>query len=217
MKSEIQLTQRQQLILTGVLRDVRRVLRRAVNHRKVNSSAALEGTVRTRRWQRDRESRRARAARAGLVVVNLWRWLGRSPSGSDRVLVHRDLLRLEAMGLLKRQADRSGRRTTHVKLTAPGHQIARRLLAQQDALADDEAFDVEDFSMLPLDWPMEAQNEPGEVAAPTSLSDVPPAADVAVASPPVNVSPPDVPPTAACATVGSFPSYGTQFAGHADA
>jgi len=96
--------------------------------------------------------RRIREALDGLAAVNLWRWLGRTPSGVDRVLCHRELLRLEAAGLLKRQAGRSGRRTTHVRLTATGRQVARELLAQQDAVAADETFDVEDFPLLPLDW-----------------------------------------------------------------
>ena len=85
--------------------------------------------------------------------MNLWRWLGRTVTGSDRVLCHRELLRLEAAGFLKRYAGRSGRRTTHVKLTTNGLRVARRLLAQQNDTAD-EPFDVEDIPMLPLDWPV---------------------------------------------------------------
>jgi len=185
MNYEPQLSHRQQLILTGILRDVRGVLRRVINNREVNNSCAAKGenspaTLRGnpscggqhgQRRPNGHYYRRIRAAKEGLAAVNLWRWLGRTPSNVDHVLCHRDLLRLEKAGLLKRQAGRSGRRTTHVKLTTTGHQIARRLLAEQDALAnetDGEAFDIDDFPMLPLDWPMEAQAEPGEPTAPAS-------------------------------------------------
>jgi len=205
MKTKLQRSERQQLILAGVLRDLRRICPATVNNRNVNSSGAYEGTPKARRRQRERQLQRARAAREGLAVVNLWRWLGRSPSGSDRVLVHRDLLRLEAMGLLTRQAGRSGRRTTHVKLTAPGHQLARRLLAEQNALAaddaDDDSFAIEDFSMLPLDWPMEAHGdagEPGGAGEPgESVGTSPPSPDALLAAqsePSAPSSPPDIPP-----------------------
>jgi len=174
MKTETQLNDRQKLILVGVLRDIRRILHAAVNTRDVNSSVEDEGTPVAQRGRRERELRRLRAAREGLAVVNLWRWLQRTPRASDRVLVHRELLRLEAMGLLKRQAGRSGRRTSHVKLTVPGQRIARRLLADQDAIDAEDALAFDDFQLPPLEWPMEPQAEPGEAA---SLSPkIPPAA-----------------------------------------
>jgi len=143
---------------------------------------------------------------AGLTAVNLWSWLRRTPSNADRVNGHRELLRLEASGLLIRQPGPSGRRTTHVRLTETGWQTARHLLAEQNALDNDaEPFDIEDIPMLPLDWPMEAQAEPGEPDEPTrpGESTTPPSSPTislagqnepgeAVAS----SSPTDIPPTA---------------------
>jgi len=205
MNSETQLNLRQQLILMGVLRDLRAVMTCFVNSHNVNKTrhdSGESGTVSRpagrvhrgrlrqcgqdgsrgqtgvrgkdgvrgktdahgqderleRRSWRERQVRRVRAAREGLAPVNLWRWLGRAVTGSDRVLCHRELLRLEAAGLLKRYAGQSGRRTTHVELTANGQKIASQLLAQQDAdaidaTAADETFDFEDTLLLPLDWP----------------------------------------------------------------
>ena len=107
---------------------------------------------RERRRQRERQLHRVRMAREGLTAVSLWRWLGRTVTATDRVLCHRELLRLETLGLLIRQAGRSGRRTTYVKLTESGEAIARQLLAQENDTAD-EPFAVEDLPLLPLDWP----------------------------------------------------------------
>jgi len=166
MNFETQLTPRQKLILASILRDLRRVLHGLVNSRKVGNSRIGEGQnspatpcgkhsqrgKHAARGQRERAFQRIRAAREGLASVNLWRWLGHTPSGVDRVLCHRELLRLEAAGLLKRQAGRSGRRTTHVKLTTLGQQVARQLLAQQGADVTDETFEIGDMPMLPLDW-----------------------------------------------------------------
>jgi len=152
MKTQTQLNERQQLIIMGILRDLCRILRATVNYRKVNSSRPGQATAGARRGQRERHLRNVRAAREGLASVNLWRWLGRSPSGVDRVLCHRELLRLESMGLLTRKSGRSGRRTTHVKLTPIGQRIARKLLANQNATDADETTIVEDFPLLPLDW-----------------------------------------------------------------
>ena len=174
MNFDTQLGPRQQVILTGVLRDLRGILRSFINSRDVNNSATGEDVSRPCRRDRERQFRRVRAAREGLAELNLWRWLGRTPSNVDRVLCHRELLRLESMGLLKRQAGRSGRRTTHVKLTAPGLRAARRLLAEQNALAAeaDELFDG-DLPMQPFDWPLEPQ---ADTTAPASSPLNPPPA-----------------------------------------
>ena len=191
MDLETQLSQRQQLIVVGILRDLRGILHGFVNRRAVNNSWHMgKGSApgsrpaghgrrgrnkpcgqkgqrgkgerrrqhgqhgqRESRSQRERQLQQVRAAWDGLARVNLWRWLGRTVTGSDRVLCHRELLRLEAAGFLKRYTGRSGRRTTHVKLTTNGLRVARRLLAQQNDTAD-EPFDVEDIPMLPLDWPV---------------------------------------------------------------
>jgi len=70
-------------------------------------------------------------AKAGIVPLDVHRWLGRPPTPSEQVLFHREYLKLEGMGLVRRINLRGGRRTTHLRLTALGERVAERLLAEE--------------------------------------------------------------------------------------
>lgn len=102
---------------------------------------------------------RVRRAREGLVPMNLAGWIGRDPTNSDRVLFHRACVRLEGMGLLLRCNPAGGRRTTHLKLTAAGQSLARRLLDEESDAPNQtyEAWDIDwaHLDLLPIEIPPE--------------------------------------------------------------
>ena len=137
----------QQLIVIGIMKHRRDV----VTSRFAGVVADVGLSRGLSREARQRRRLAAYDAQAGLVPMRLANLLGHAPTPGERVRFHREYARLEAMGLLKRHAGQSGRRTTHVKLTASGQKIACQLLAQQDTVAD-EPFDIEELPLLPLDW-----------------------------------------------------------------
>jgi DNA-binding MarR family transcriptional regulator len=98
-------------------------------------------------------------ARAGLVPIDLAGWLGREPTNSERVLFHREYIRLEDVGLIERcnlHGDRGGRRTTHLRLTPAGHRIAEELLVEKDPGDEpDSSFDLDAVEFLPIEWPLD--------------------------------------------------------------
>ena len=91
------LTQRQRIVLLGVLED--------------QQSLASMATDVGSRLDRGRQRITVRNAQNGLVPMNLPGWLGRAPTNSDHVLFHREYLRLEDMGLIQRVSLTGGRRT----------------------------------------------------------------------------------------------------------
>lgn len=68
-------------------------------------------------------------AREGYVPMNLAGWIGHTPTPSECVMYHRAYKRLDAAGLLERVNLNGGRRTSHLRLTAPGEATARNLQA----------------------------------------------------------------------------------------
>lgn len=132
----VNLTARQRLILVAVLTDCRLLAEGA-------GAADLASMPSARRG---RFVLVAARARRGLVRPALERWLGGTPTASERVLFSRDYRRLEAMGLLERVNERRGRRTTHLRLTEAGKRLAEAILSAGVGTAggecepDDEPF-----------------------------------------------------------------------------
>lgn len=96
-------------------------------------------------------------ARDGLVPISLAGLLGRSPSASEFVLYNREYGRLEEMDLLERCNPSGGRRSTHLRLTPQGRQVAEGLLGMdvEDDEDDVEPFDVTKIEFLPVEVPPE--------------------------------------------------------------
>jgi len=140
----VQLTERQRLVLAGVLKD-----HRALINMPTDRDTGLSG---------DRLGRRrlvVRDAQAGLVPMNLAGWIGHAPTPSECVLFHREYARLEGLGLVERHNLRGGTRTSHLRLTAAGRWAAEGLLAEEAeeaAIAAAEAMDIAnlDFSAVEL-------------------------------------------------------------------
>jgi hypothetical protein len=122
----MQLNERQQIVVCGVLRDR--------DYLAAQSCAWDCGLSRQALGVRRIE---VSNAQAGLVPINLHGWIGRQPTASEFVLFHREYVRLASMGLIERISRYSSRRTTHLKLTAAGERVAARLLAE-DGGADRE-------------------------------------------------------------------------------
>jgi hypothetical protein len=143
----MELNERQRLILMGVLQARQRM------------AASRRGDVPA--MSRDRLVRRrlrTRRALAGMVPMALWDWLGRAPSGSERVLCHREYRRLEAMGLLTRCNPSGGSRTTHLKLTRAGRIEAARLLAGEYGQdGGGMEIDLSGLELASIDLPSESQ------------------------------------------------------------
>ncbi|MBI1367093.1 MAG: hypothetical protein GC162_00415 [Planctomycetes bacterium] len=145
-KNTMIVNNRQRVILIGVLDDKQRIANLDVGQ--------FDNLP---RQQRGRFRLRIAEAQAGLVPIDLPGWLGREPTNSDRVLFHREYIRLEDMGLIERcnlHGGRGGRRTTHLCLTPAGRRLAEDLLAEAEP--DDEsdpAFDLDAVEFLPIEWP----------------------------------------------------------------
>ncbi|MBI1367151.1 MAG: hypothetical protein GC162_00705 [Planctomycetes bacterium] len=109
------------------------------------------------RQQRGRCRLRLAAARAGLVPIDLLGWLGREPTNSERVLFHREYIRLEDMGLIERcnlHGSRGRRRTTHLRLTPAGRRVAEDWMADAEpADESDPPLDLDALVFLPIEWP----------------------------------------------------------------
>lgn len=142
----MRLNSRQKALLWGIRDDRRRLA--AVN------ISALDGLSRGRYGLLKRRTRLARER--GLVPMNLAGWLGRTPTNSDRVLYHREYVRLEAIGLIERHNLRGGRRTTHVRLTPAGERLAQDLALEEDQ-EPAEALDLDSLALEPIDLPEEGE------------------------------------------------------------
>jgi hypothetical protein len=142
---------RRRKVLTGVLRDRRRL-----------AGMPWDGPAGVARGELGRRRLCVRRARDGLVPMNLAGWIGHAPSDSERVLFHREHLRLEGMGLIERHNLHGGRRTTHLRLTPAGRRLAEELLAEDtaeldaDVEDDGERLDLEEWDFSDVDWPSDA-------------------------------------------------------------
>ena len=121
----MKLNERQRLILMGLLRDQRELSEMDSTDSGIPRGRAL-GSHRLR----------IRLAREGLVPMNLAGWIGREPTNSERVLFHREYVRLEGMGLIDRVSRWGGRRTTHIRLTPLGREMAEQVLREQQEELD---------------------------------------------------------------------------------
>ncbi len=83
------------------------------------------------------------------MPVDLEAWLGHPPTNSERVIYHRESVRLEALGLVERHSLRGGRRTTHVRLTPAGRRLAREL-AEEESAEPVEPIDLESVTFEPF-------------------------------------------------------------------
>jgi hypothetical protein len=153
----MRLSDKQEIVLVGVLADQRELAGRSL---QADPSAS--------RSRRGRYRLAVTRARAGLVPVNLAGWLGRMPTASERVLFHREYLRLEGMGLLERVNIHGGRRTTHLRLTAAGVRVAQQLLDEEhhDDGGDCEPIDLETVEFLPIVLPEDGGEADGQAEAP---------------------------------------------------
>lgn len=142
----MQLSNRQELVLKGVLRNQQDLM-----HLPVSGDLGLQ------REQLGRRRIQVRNAQSGLVPMNLAGWIGHTPSNSECVLYHREYLRLEGMGLLVRCNFYGGRRTSHLKLTTAGRIVAERLLAEEGRPSEDDIYKMIDWSTLEI---------PADAAAP---------------------------------------------------
>ena len=144
----MQLNDRQQLILLGVLQDQGQLATMDPAGAGISHGLAL-GAHRLR----------IRHARAGLVPMNLANWIGHAPTNSECVMFHREYTRLEGMGLIERCNLHGGRRTSHLKLTPRGRRVAEELLAEEDALnGTDQTIDWSKVEFLPIKMPTEADD-----------------------------------------------------------
>lgn len=109
------LTNRQQAILRGVLRDREDYANRTPRYQHGNREFA-------------RERLRIDDAKDGLVRTDPAAWLGATMTASLRMGVSRDYAAMERAGLLDRVAlGHDGATTTHLQLTEAGEQAAREL------------------------------------------------------------------------------------------
>lgn len=135
------LTQRQHIVLLGILEDQRRL-----SDMPTDAGSRLD---------RGRQRITIRNAQNGLVPMNLAGWLGRAPTNSDHVLFHREYLRLEGMGLIQRVSLTGGRRTTHLRLTPAGRRMADALLAEAHGPDADEYIDWSNVEFEPIELPVD--------------------------------------------------------------
>ena len=127
----MQLNERQRLILMGVLQDQKRLAAMPWGDGHGMSRLAM-----------GRDRLRIRQAREGMVPMALEAWLGHAPTNSDRVLCSREFQRLEDMGLVVRCNPMGGHRTTHLKLTPAGREVAQRVLAEEHGLENGPIGDI---------------------------------------------------------------------------
>ena len=111
------LTQRQKQVLVGVLQD-----RERFADLDWENGETIPG------WKRRALRRRVHRAQSGLVPMNLAGWIGDTPTGSEAVMFCREYQRLDRMGLIERHSLFARRRTTHLRLTEAGEEIARAIL-----------------------------------------------------------------------------------------
>jgi hypothetical protein len=140
----MQLNERQWLILMGVYRDQKHL-----------AGLPWSGEVGVSRDALGRHRIRIRHAREGLVPMNLADWIGHAPTNSECVLFHREYAKLEDMGLIERHNLHGGRRTSHLKLTEAGRQLAEKLLAEERD-QDGQPIDWSAVELLPIELPPEA-------------------------------------------------------------
>jgi hypothetical protein len=142
---------RGRLVLMSVLQDQRRLAEQ--------DSQAVHGPTHhvSGRQQRGRHRLRIAQAQAGLVPIDLAGWLEREPTNSERVLFHREYLRLEDSGLIERCNLHGGRRTTHLRLTAAGRELAEDLLQglddEHEVEGGDALIDLDTVVFLPIEMP----------------------------------------------------------------
>ena len=135
------------MILAGVLRDQWRL-------------AAME-VGRPGDWSRGEWGRRraiSQRAKDGLVPMDVASWLGHEPTNSDRVLVHRDIVRLEDMGLLARCNVYGGRRATHIRLTDAGQGMAETLLDEECSTDVSEEIDWSNLDLGAIELSVDAND-----------------------------------------------------------
>jgi hypothetical protein len=116
----MKISERERLVLIGVLRDRERQANLDPNGSGLPLGERL-GAYRIR----------IRDARQGLVPMNPAEWIGRTPTNSDSVMLCRTYKRLESLGLVERVNVWGGAKTTHVKLTADGEAMARQLTGME--------------------------------------------------------------------------------------
>jgi hypothetical protein len=138
---KIRLDSRARKILRGVLRDRERLL--ALDYRAGDHLPARQrGYYRLAILQ----------ARQGLVSMNLRGWLGHRPSPAEAMGCCFQYAMLERRGLIEKHRLYGGRRTTHLKLTEDGEQVARDLVAGRQPrlplLGNPDGVVFE-----PLEWP----------------------------------------------------------------
>lgn len=140
---------RGRIVLLGVLHDGRRLA--DMDARRLETLP---------RQQRGQQRLRIAQAQVGLVPMNLAGWLQREPTNSERVLFHREYLRLEDLGLIERCNLHGGRRTTHLRLTEAGRRLARALLLgdgedeQSEAGTDEALIDLDTIEFMPIELPV---------------------------------------------------------------
>ncbi len=116
----MKLNRREQLILAGVFRDREHWAKQDWDGSGLRSTSQL-GAYRIR----------IKDAREGLVAMNSADWLGNSPTPGDSVLMCRAYARLEKLGLLERCNLGYSDRTSHLKLTEAGDEMAKELAATE--------------------------------------------------------------------------------------
>jgi len=132
------LNDKQRRILVGVLRDRQRLANTPAPFPEGMSRRAVGS-----------ERLKARMARDGLVPMNLGGWIGHLPTASETVMYCREYQRLEGLGLIERHNSYGGHRTSHLRLTEAGEQVAQVLLAEED-LPDEH---WRNMRLLPIELP----------------------------------------------------------------
>jgi hypothetical protein len=150
----MQLNERQQVILMGILHDQKRL-----------AGLPWGGEVGVSRDALGRHRLRIRYAREGLVPMNLADWIGHAPTNSECVLFHREYARLEDMGLIVRHNPYGGRRTSHLRLTEAGRVLAEHLLVEDLGTEGDtngQAIDWSNVELMPIELPPGMGDRDGE-------------------------------------------------------
>ena len=145
----MQLNDKQRRVLTGVLRDRRRL-----------AGMDWHAADNLSRKECGRHRLRIQQARQGYVPMNLGGWIGHPPTPSECVMYHREYHRLEAMGLIERYNFYGGRRTSHMRLTEAGEEVVSAILDGREPpverIDDSAAIDWENIELLPIELPGEA-------------------------------------------------------------
>jgi hypothetical protein len=115
----MRLTTRQQLILSGALRDL--------THYTALTPRFEPGDLRL-----VAERVRIDDATHGIVRTDPAAWLHKALTPSEYVMLCRDYRRLESLGLIERLAfGMDGARQTHIRLTDAGRELAEKFEAQE--------------------------------------------------------------------------------------